>query len=150
MNDRIEKQIELKVPVARVWQALTDYREFGAWFRAKIDVPFSVGELSTGHMTYPGYEHYKWHALVETMEPERLFSFRWPHPADPNDSDYSNAPFTLVEFMLEPIDGGTRLTVVESGFGSIPADRRDQAFRKNEGGWTAQMDNINEYVSKSE
>ena len=57
MNDRIEKRIELKAPVARVWRALTDYREFGEWFRVKIEAPFVPGEASHGRLTYPGYEH---------------------------------------------------------------------------------------------
>ena len=80
MSDRIEKRIELNAPVSRVWQALTDYRQFGEWFRVNLDGPFVEGQLSTGRMTYPGYEHVKWHAVVQKMDPERLFSFVWPHP----------------------------------------------------------------------
>jgi uncharacterized protein YndB with AHSA1/START domain len=106
MTDRIEKQIELKAPVARVWRALTDHREFGEWFRVKIDGPFVPGEVSRGSVTYPGYEHLKWEAVVKAMEPERLFSFTW-HPAavDPK-MDYSKEPQTLVEFRLEKTAGG--------------------------------------------
>jgi len=89
MNDRIEKRIELKAPVSRVWRALTDYREFGEWFRVKLDGPFVPGQASHGHITYPGYEHVKWEAVVQTMEPERLFSFTWhPYAIDPK-KDYS-------------------------------------------------------------
>jgi uncharacterized protein YndB with AHSA1/START domain len=80
MNDRIEKRIELKAPVSRVWRALTDYREFGQWFGVELDGPFVPGEVSRGHITHPGYEHVKWEAVVEKMEPEQLFSFTWPHP----------------------------------------------------------------------
>ena len=110
MEDRIEKTIELKAPVARVWRAVTDHQEFGEWFRVKLDGPFVVGEVSTGQITHPGYEHMKWEATVETMEPERLFSLRWcPYGGDP-DVDYSNEPTTLVEFKLEPTTDGTRLT----------------------------------------
>ena len=76
MNDRIEKQIELKAPVSRVWRALTDYREFGGWFRVKLNGPFVPGQVSRGNMTYPGYEHVKWEAVVQKMEPERRFSLR--------------------------------------------------------------------------
>ncbi len=84
MNDRIEKRIELKAPVSRVWRALTDYREFGEWFRVKLDGPFLPGEVSRGHITYPGYEHLKWEAVVQKMEPERVFSFTWhPYAVDP-------------------------------------------------------------------
>lgn len=147
MNDRIEKQIELKAPVSRVWRALTDYREFGEWFRVKLEDPFEPGKESRGHITYPDYEHLVWRAVVQKMEPERLFSFTW-HPAavDP-DVDYSNEPATLVEFRLEPTaTGGTLLRLTESGFDKIPADRRAEAFRMNDGGWTIQMQNIREHV----
>src|SRR5436189_154654 len=79
MNNRIEKRIELKAPVSRVWRALTDYRQFGEWFRVKLDGPFMPGHVSRGHVTYEGYEHLKWEAVVQKIEPERLFSFTW-HP----------------------------------------------------------------------
>ncbi len=88
-TDRIEKSIELKAPVSRVWKALTDHREFGTWFRVKLEGPFVPGEVSRGQITYPGYEHMRWEAVVQRMEPERLFSFTWhPYAIDPNE-DYS-------------------------------------------------------------
>jgi uncharacterized protein YndB with AHSA1/START domain len=147
MADRIEKQIELKAPVARVWRALTDYREFGEWFRVKIEGPFVPGEVSRGHITHPGYEHLKWEAVVKAMEPERLFSFTWhPYAIDPK-IDYSAEPQTLVEFRLEATAQGTRLTVTESGFEKIPEGRRPEAFRMNEGGWAQQMKNIERHVA---
>jgi uncharacterized protein YndB with AHSA1/START domain len=149
MQDRIEKRIELKAPVSRVWRALTDHREFGEWFRVKIDGPFVPGQVSLGHITYPGYEHLKWEAVVQKMEPERLFSFTWhPYAIDPK-MDYSNEPQTLVEFRLEPTATGTLLFVTESGFDKIPSHRRDEAFRTNDGGWTQQMKNIETHVAKS-
>jgi uncharacterized protein YndB with AHSA1/START domain len=144
----IEKRIELKATVSRVWRALTDYREFGEWFRVRIDGPFVPGEVSRGNMTYPGYEHYKWEAVVKAVEPERLFSFTWhPYALDQN-KDYSHETPTLVEFELEPIAKGTLLTVTESGFDKIPADRRAEAFRMNEGGWAQQVVNIERYVAE--
>ncbi len=148
MSDRIEKRIELKAPISRVWRALTDYREFGEWFRVKLDQPFSTGQPSTGHITYPGYEHLKWQAVVQKMEPEHLFSFTWhPYAVDPN-FDYSKEPPTLVEFRLERIPSGTLLLLSESGFDKIPANRRSEAFVRNDGGWTIQMKNIEEHVSQ--
>jgi uncharacterized protein YndB with AHSA1/START domain len=146
MNDQIEKRIELKAPVSRVWRAITDYREFGQWFRVKLDGPFVVGQVSRGQITYPGYEHVKWGAIVQKMEPERLFSFTWHHSHDPN-ADISKEPTTLVEFRLEKIEAGTLLTVTESGFEDLPADRRLEAFRMNEAGWTEQLKNIESYVA---
>ena len=146
MSDRIEKSIELAAPVTRVWRALTDHQEFGTWFRVKLDQPFAAGKVSTGQMTYPGYEHIRWKATVQKIEPERLFSFTWhPYALDPN-KDYSSEPPTLVEFTLEKTAKGTLLRVVESGFDRIPEKRRAEAFRMNEGGWGAQMKNIAEHV----
>ena len=149
MSNLIEKRIELNAPVSRVWRALTDYREFGEWFRVKLDGPFMPGEISTGHITYPGYEHLKWEASVQKMEPERLFSFTWhPYAVDPK-VDYSNEPATLVEFRLEPKDKGTVLYLTESGFDALPKDRRFEAFRMNEDGWTEQMTNIENHLKQS-
>jgi uncharacterized protein YndB with AHSA1/START domain len=152
MNERIEKRIELKAPIARVWRALTNYQEFGEWFRVKLEGPFVVGQISRGQITYPGYEHVRWEALIEKMEPERLFSFTWPHAKSLDKGayspDYSNEPRTLVEFRLEKTATGTLLTLIESGFEKIPAERRETAFRGNEGGWSEQMKNIENYVAQ--
>jgi len=146
--NQIEKKIELKAPVTRVWRALTDYREFGEWFRVKLDRPFVPGEVSTGHITWPGYEHLKWEAVVQEMDPEQYFSYTWhPYAMDPN-VDYSLETPTLVEFRLEKTANGTLLVVTESGFDDIPAERRDEAFRKNEGGWAQQVKNIETYVAE--
>jgi uncharacterized protein YndB with AHSA1/START domain len=146
MPDRIEKQIELRAPIERVWRALTDSNEFGMWFRVKLDGPFVAGEITTGHITYPGYEHLKWQVVVKQMEAPRLFSFEWhPYAVDPN-VDYSREPATLVEFRLEPTATGTRLTVVESGFDALPSHRRDEAWRMNDGGWSIQIQNIQTHV----
>jgi uncharacterized protein YndB with AHSA1/START domain len=146
MSDRIEKTIELKAPVSRVWRALTDYREFGAWFRAELEGPF-VGQVTRGRVTYPGYEHLRWEATVQKIEPERLFCFTWhPYAVEPG-RDYSKESPTLVEFTLEPTKTGTRLRVVESGFDKLPANRRDEAFRMNEGGWAIQMHNVERFLA---
>lgn len=146
-TDRIEKQILLRAPQARVWRALTDAGEFGEWFRVKLAGPFVPGQRTTGHITYPGYEHLRMDVLVERMDPETLFAYRW-HPAavDPQ-VDYSREPSTLVEFRLETVAEGTLLRLVESGFDQLPADRRESAFRMNEGGWAIQMDNIQQHVA---
>jgi uncharacterized protein YndB with AHSA1/START domain len=147
MANCIEKQIELKASPARVWRALTDYREFGEWFRVKLDRPFVVGQTSRGQVTHPGYEHVVWEAVVVRMEPETLFSFSWhPYAVDPN-VDYSKETPTLVEFRLQKTASGTLLRLTESGFDKIPADRRVEAFRMDDGGWTAQMKNIETHVA---
>jgi uncharacterized protein YndB with AHSA1/START domain len=147
-TDRIEKKVLLRAPRERVWRALTDAAEFGVWFRVKLEGDFVAGKHVRGRVTYPGYEHIAFDVLVERIEPQRLFSLRW-HPAavDPG-VDYSKEPTTLVEFRLEEVPEGTRLSVVESGFDRIPAGRRDEAFRMNTEGWGIQMENVRQHVER--
>jgi uncharacterized protein YndB with AHSA1/START domain len=146
MSNVIEKRIELKAPVSRVWRALTDYKEFSEWFRVKLEGPFVPGKVVRGNMVIPGYEHVVFEATVKAMEPERLFSFSWhPYAVDPK-KDYSKEPTTLVEFKLEPKGSGTVLVVTETGFDALPKDRAFEAFRMNEGGWEGQMKNIARHV----
>jgi uncharacterized protein YndB with AHSA1/START domain len=153
MSDEIEKRVELKAPVPRVWRAVTDYREFGKWFKVKLENPFTADQICRGQITYPGYEHITWEARVEKIEPERLFAFTWPHVQSfektDKPTDYTGAPRTFVEFRLEPISGGTLLILTESGFNSIPADWRPEAFRRNDGGWKEQMKNIESHVTQN-
>jgi uncharacterized protein YndB with AHSA1/START domain len=148
-TDRIVKSIELNAPVSRVWMALTDHKQFSQWFRVNLESPFVPGQTTRGRITYPGYEHLVMEVVVQKIEPQRLFSFTWhPYAIDPK-VDYSKEKPTLVEFRLEKTAAGTRLHVTESGFDSIPAARRDEAFRMNSGGWEAQLKNIEAHVGKA-
>lgn len=146
-TDRIVNEIEIKAAPARVWRALTDHKEFGQWFRVNLEGPFVPGKTTRGRIAFPGYEHVVMEVVVQRMEPERLFSYHWhPYAVDPN-VDYSSETPTLVEFKLEPTSAGTKLTVTESGFDRIPAERRDEAFRMNSGGWEVQVKNFESYVT---
>jgi uncharacterized protein YndB with AHSA1/START domain len=148
-TDRIEKEIVLRAPRAKVWRALTDAREFSRWFGVEMTDPFVPGARARGRVTHPGYEHVPFELTVERMEPERLFSWRWhPYAVDAK-VDYSKEPTTLVVFELEDVAGGTRLKIVESGFDQIPAERRAEAFRMNSGGWTQQVENIRKHVEQA-
>ncbi len=149
-TDRIEKQVLLRAPRARVWRAITDYKEFGTWFQCVFHEPFKPGATIKGRITYPGYEHLAIEIVVEKMEAERLFSYRW-HPnvkIEPG-VDYSKEPTTLVEFTLEEVKGGTLLKLVESGFDRIPIERRAEAFKSNERGWAGQMTAIERYLQSN-
>jgi uncharacterized protein YndB with AHSA1/START domain len=148
-DDRIEKIIEMDAPVARVGRALTDHEEFGQWFRVKLDGPFKAGKVSTGRMTYPGFEGWPWLATVERMEPERLFSFRWHDYDTKSGVPIAQQPTTLVEFRLRAIPRGTRLTITESGFSAIPDPRRLEVIRGNTEGWNIQASNIAAHVASS-
>ena len=149
MEDRIEKRIEIAAPVPRVWHALTDSRQFGEWFLVKMDGPFVAGKPVAGQITHPGYEHVRMEIVVEAIRPQTLFSFTWhPYAVDPK-VDYSQEESTLSEFRLQPTPGGTLLTVTESGFDKVPAERRAEALLRNDSGWAQQMKNIQAYVTKA-
>lgn len=146
--DFIEKRLELKAPVSRVWRAITDYKEFGEWFRVRLEGPFVPGQPAEGNILHPGYEHIRWRAVVQKIEPEHLFSFTWHPYAIDMSKDYSGETPTLIEFRLSPIPGGTLLVLRESGFSHVPAGRRAEAFRMNDHGWTEQMKNIAAHVAQ--
>lgn len=146
-TDVIEKQIFLRAAPARVWRALTDAQEFGTWFKVRLEGTFAPGARLRGPVTYPGYEHLTMDITVERMETERLLSYRWHPAATDAKADYSGEPTTLVEFQLTPREGGTELRVRESGFDKLPAARRAEAYRMNDGGWAEQLKNIERHVA---
>jgi uncharacterized protein YndB with AHSA1/START domain len=149
-TDRIERKVLINAPRARVWRAVADAGEFGDWFgvnfKGKV---FAEGKHIQGKITYPGYEHLDMDVLIEQIVPQKRLSWRW-HPAaiDPK-VDYSQEPTTLVVFELHDAEGGTLLTVVESGFDKIPLARRADVFRMNSSGWDEQMENIQKHVAKT-
>lgn len=157
-TDRIEKKILLHAPLARVWRALTDSAEFGAWFGVKFDTPFEPGKAMHGRIVgttvdpevakmQEPMKDMAFEITIEQMISEKLFSFRWrPHAVDPG-VDYSAEPTTLVAFTLEQKPDGVELTLTESGFDRIPLARRAQAFSANEQGWAIQMRLISQYLA---
>jgi uncharacterized protein YndB with AHSA1/START domain len=147
-TDRIEKNVVLRAPRSRVWRAITNAEEFGTWFRMKLDGEIVQGAKLHGTVTRPGNEHISpIEMLIEQVEPERYFSYRWHPYAIDAAVNYSAEPMTLVEFILQETEGGTAVTIVESGFDRIPLARRDEAFRMNNNGWAGQVKNLAQYVA---
>jgi uncharacterized protein YndB with AHSA1/START domain len=143
-TDRIERSIVINAPRERVWRAISNAEEFGTWFGVNLKgMHFVPGARARGQITYHGYGHIWFDAVVERVEPQDLLSYRWHPAAVEPDVDYSQEEPTLVSFTLKDAPGnGTLLTVVESGFDKVPPQRRLEAFRMNSGGWEAQMQNI--------
>ena len=146
-SDRIEKQVTFEATRSRVWRALTEVEQFNAWFGVSLTSPFTPGAEVSGRLTIPRYAHLTLSIWIETMEPERFFSFRWHPYAVEEGIDYAAEPTTLVSFTLEDAPGGTLLTIVESGFDAIPESRRARAFAANSGGWTGQAENIRKFLA---
>ena len=147
-TDRIQKLVNLDAPRARVWRALTDVKQFNAWFGSALTGVFTPGAEVSGKLVFKNFEHVTMTLWIETMEPDRFFSFRWhPYAIEPG-VDYSAEPTTLVSFTLEDAAGGTRLTIVESGFDAIPESRRAKAFSMNSAGWDGQAKNIEKFLAR--
>lgn len=159
VSDRIEKQVLLRAPQARVWEAITESDQFGHWFGVKVDGPFRAGEKvrarvaqtrvdpEVAKMQEP-YEGMEFEFIVERIEPMTLFSYRW-HPGAADPADYPDEQTTLVEFVLEAAEGGTLLRITESGFDRVPAERRAEAFESNEHGWELQTQLITKYLAQA-
>ena len=155
-TDRIEKSAVLRAPLSRVWAAISDARQFGAWFGVALDGPFETGtrlhgrivgttvDAEVAKMQEP-HTGVPFDVLVERVEPMRLLSFRW-HPSSGPDVDVAAEATTLVEFELEEVPGGTSVRITESGFDAIPLERRANAFAANEQGWTIQLTLIAKYL----
>ena len=148
-TDRIERSVVLHAPRERVWKAFSDATAFGEWFGVKLNGTFQPGARLTGKVTHKGYENYPFEFTIDRIEPERVLSFRWHPNAVDVGKDYSGEPTTLVNFHLDDVPGGTKLTLVESGFDALPQDRRRAAYEGNEKGWTMQMDSIQRYMEKA-
>jgi uncharacterized protein YndB with AHSA1/START domain len=159
-TDRLEKKILLRAPRPRVWRALTDSQEFGAWFGMQFDRPFTAGATLRATITgttvdaevarmQKEHEDLPFDITIERIEPERLFSFRWHPHAIERGVDYSAEPTTLVAFELEEVDGGILLTVSESGFDRIPLERRAKAFTSNQEGWAIVAQLIEKYLART-
>ncbi len=155
--DRIERQVLLRSPLQRVWEAISDSKQFGYWFGVDFDGPFVAGATMKGLVTPTRVDpeiakHQVPHTgkpflfTIERIEQPRLFSFRWhPFAVEPG-RDYSAEPTTLVEFRLQTAAEGTLLTMSESGFDQIPLERRVQAFQADDHGWTMQAMLIRKYL----
>jgi len=156
--DRIEKKITLRAPLARVWRAISVAEEFGQWFGVAFDGPFVAGKRLTGKIRpttvdpevaklQAPHEGKAFDFSVDRIEPPHRISFRWhPFAIDPS-VDYSQEPTTLIVFELAEVNGGTLLTITESGFDRIPLERRAEAFTANDGGWEHQTKLVEKYVT---
>ncbi|KVG31142.1 SRPBCC family protein [Burkholderia diffusa] len=158
-TDRIEKQALLAAPLARVWEAVSNAGEFGTWFGVTFDGPFVAGRPLFGRITptrvdddvakaQEPYAGTVFEIVVDRIEPQQRFSFRWhPFAIDPN-FDYASEPMTLVTFDLAEGNGGTLLTISETGFDQLIEARREKAREMNDHGWAAQITLITKYLAK--
>ncbi len=83
-TDRIEREIVVRAPRSRVWRALTDAEQFGAWFGMKLDGAFAPGAHVQGQITLQPHQQVVIDFAIERMDPESRMSYRWhPYAVEP-------------------------------------------------------------------
>ena len=143
-ENEIRKEMMLKASVDKVWDALTTHDGWTGWFSYGVKGEFAEGNTLT--LDFGPYG--ECFAIVETMNPKTEFAYKW-HPGEDCPIDkYPLSEMTTVRFTLEPVDEGTKLTLVESGFGNLPESRRLSAFSANNGGWDAELPKIGPLVEE--
>ena len=146
-TDRIEKEIVIDAPREKVWRALTDAKQFGAWFGVEISGTFEPGARIEGRILHEKWAHVPFVIDIDRVNTGALLAWRWANPDPAAPIDLSKEPTSYVTFELSDAPGGgTRLKVIESGLDALPPARRASVFRDNTNGWTSQMQNIRKYV----
>jgi len=136
VDDRIDRTIEVAAPPERVWRALTTSSEIAVWFRVAIEGPLTPGGEVWMTSSTPNQPPNRFRVWIVEMDAPRRFAWEW-YPGEIDQAlDYSREPRTRVTFTLEPIPGGTRLTLSETGFTTVSLARRAKVFKDNSQGWT--------------
>lgn len=131
MQDTIQREIVIKAPKERVYAAITDPRQIINWFPDAIEGTLEVGERPIFEFT--GYGRNQ--IYVEAAQPHDYFAYRWVPGADHVLGDVLTMPNTLVEFRLAESAGVTTVTLLESGFASLPPEVAAECLKQNSGGW---------------
>jgi uncharacterized protein YndB with AHSA1/START domain len=140
---KIERSVFIRAPRTRVWRAIANVEEFAKWFNVKADGEFAPGASVRMTCLHPGYENIQFSVAIESVEPERHLAWRW-HPG--SEQPPAGEEPTEVEFLLADEDGGTRVTVIESGFDRVSLARRAKAYEENTQGWIEQMKALQKYL----
>ena len=130
----IDRQLDLRAPIERVWRALTDEHELARWFPKTAELAAEQG--ADGWLDWGDLER---HAIrVEAFDPPRRLVWRWAREAS---TPLDQAQTTLVEWTLEPLAADrTRLVLHESGFAA------PEHHRGNSDGWDEELAKLVSFV----
>ena len=140
---KIERSVFIRAPRSRVWRAIANVEEFASWFNVKAAGSFTPGATVQMRCLHPGYDHIEFSVTIESINPEQSLAWRW-HPG--SEQPPADEEPTRVEFQLADEEGGTRVTVIESGFDRISLARRAKAYEENTQGWIEQMKALQKHL----
>ncbi len=134
----VHRTIRIAAAIGKVWEAVTLPEHISRWFDHLELAGEGVG--ATGTLTPSG--HVPIPLRVEAIEPQRMVSYRWNNDDASGTSPdvFDAARSTVFTFTLEPTDGGTQLTVVETGF-EVTSDPQSNLASHQEG-WTFELDKL--------
>lgn len=139
--DKIERQMVFNASRDTVWDAITQPEMLCKWFSNRIDVTeLNVGQEFTFDWTHHGYSR----AIVEVVEPKTRFAYRWENEGVDQSLPLSDVPKTLVTFVLDEVEDGTRLTLTETGFASLPTPKVN--FDQNSSGWDTELGELKTFI----
>src|ERR1700721_642400 len=145
----VERSTLVRAPRSRVWQALTSLKEFSKWFCVEAEGEFTRGARIRMICTEDSCKGEEFFVDVVKMDAPETFSWRW-HPGSKRPGeDNSSEPMTLVEFRLAEVEGGTLVTVVETGFDGLSLARRARVFEENDKGWEFQLGSLTRYAGQT-
>jgi uncharacterized protein YndB with AHSA1/START domain len=145
---KLERSTLVRAPRSRVWQALTSVQEFSKWFCVEAKGEFTPGARLNMISTHDCGKGQEFFVDVVKMEPPETFCWRWAPGSKRPGEDTSSEPLTLVEFHLAEVEGGTLVTVTESGFDGLSLVRRTRVFEENDKGWQIQLASLTQYAGE--
>jgi uncharacterized protein YndB with AHSA1/START domain len=133
--DAIESEVWIDAAIEHVW-SLVSRPGFWVGDGLRFDLNGGPGETviaeTERYGTFP--------VEIVALNPPYTATYRWAS-AFPGEHPVEGTA-TTIRFMLEPINGGVRVRVRESGFASLKGgeDFRLGKYRDNVGGWAKQLD----------
>jgi uncharacterized protein YndB with AHSA1/START domain len=146
MQDVITREITVKATKERVYRAITDPEQIITWFPSAVE----AGTLDVGQrpvFIFAEQDH-KTQLYVEAAKPFEYFSYRWVPGSVGILGDVLAVPNTLVEFFIEESGAGTKVTLKESGFASLPDDVAEESLKQNSGGWEHMLNRLENVMNE--
>lgn len=146
MQDSLTREITVKAPKERVYNAIADPKQMTSWFPDAIE----EGTLTVGERPFLRFGNFRTRIYVEAANPFDYFAYRWVPGGIANNGDVLEVPHTLVEFFIKEVADGTKVVLKESGFASLPADVAQTSFDMVSDGWSEMMVRLEKKLSKED